>query len=245
MNRRTLFNAGVVLSSGLVTDTLAACSTTPGSTEQAGSTSSGPASADTAPADTSSANATASDVASSAGVSPGAAGSRVLLAYFSRPGENYYYGDRIDLEVGNTQVVAEIIAAATNVTVFRIQAADPYPQDYDETVTRNVQEENDDARPAIAAALPDLAGYDTVLLGCPVWNSQTPMIMRTFVEGVDLAGKTIHPFVTYAVSRMGRVEQDYAALCPDSTLGESLAVQGEEAAQAGPDVTAWLRRIGL
>ncbi|PUB20879.1 flavodoxin [Promicromonospora sp. AC04] len=170
---------------------------------------------------------------------------RVLLAYFSRPGENYYYGDRITLEVGNTQRVADLITATTSVDVYQIEAADPYPADYEKTVARNVQEENDDARPAIAHPLPDVARYDVVLLGCPVWNVQTPMIMRTFVEAVDLEGKTLHPFVTYAVSGIGRVESDYARLCPDTVFGESLAVLGETAQQARPDVEAWLRRIGL
>ncbi len=65
----------------------------------------------------------------------------MLLAYFSRPGENYYYGDRIDLEIGNTQVVAEMIAAAISVDVYRIEAVDPYPDDYEQTVQRNVHEE--------------------------------------------------------------------------------------------------------
>lgn len=172
-------------------------------------------------------------------------GRHVLLAYFSRPGENYSYGGRTTLNVGNTQIVADMIAAATTVDVYRIEAADPYPDDYDATVARNVQEENANARPAIANPLPNVAGYDTVLLGCPVWNVQTPMILRSFVDSVDLIGKSLHPFVTYAVSGIGRVEDDYAALCPDATLGESLAIQGEKAADARADVDAWLRRIGL
>lgn len=112
-------------------------------------------------------------------------------------------------------------------------------------MARNVREQDAGARPAIAGTLPDVTPYDTILLGSPVWNVQTPMIMRTFIDSVDLTGKMIHPFVTYAVSRMGRVEDDYTRLCPGSTLGEGLAVQGEEATQAGPAVTAWLRRIGL
>jgi FMN-dependent NADH-azoreductase len=61
--------------------------------------------------------------------------------------------------------------------------------------------------------VPSLDAYDTILLGSPVWNVQAPMIMRTFIESVDLAGKTIHPFVTYAVSGMGSVRTDYGASC--------------------------------
>ena len=176
---------------------------------------------------------------------PGAAGRRPLLAYFSRAGENYYYGDRIDLEIGNTRVVADMIAAAISVDVYEIEAADPYPENYEQTVQRNVREQEQDARPQIAGSLPDLAPYDTVLIGCPVWNVRAPMIVCTFIEGVDLAGRTVHPFVTYAVSGMGRVRDDYARLLPDSTVSQGLAVQGEQAAQARGDVEAWLRQLGL
>lgn len=169
---------------------------------------------------------------------------RTLLVYFSRPGENYYYGDRIDLEVGNTQVVAEMIAARVAVNTYRIKAADPYPADYEATVARNVREQQANARPAIAGALPSLEDYDTVLLGSPIWNVQAPMIMRTFIESVDLSGKTIHPFVTYAVSGMGTVERDYRDWCPDSRIGEGLAVQGEKVRDSGPDIDSWLQLNG-
>ncbi|MFB6957008.1 hypothetical protein ACFCYB_08225 [Streptomyces sp. NPDC056309] len=79
---------------------------------------------------------------------------RVLLAYFSRPGENYCYGGRTDLKVGNTEVLAQKIASLTTCGIYRIQAADPYPHDYDATVQRNVREQDTDARPAIEGRLP-------------------------------------------------------------------------------------------
>lgn len=175
----------------------------------------------------------------------GISGNRVLLAYFSRAGENYRYGGRVDLKVGNTQVLAEMISAQAAVDVYRIQAADPYPHDYEETVARNVREEQDGARPAIAGPLPSLDGYSTVLLGSPVWNVQAPMIMRTFVEGLDWTRKTVHPFVTYAVSGIGNVERDYVQLLPAAAVGDSLAVQGEKVGDAPPQVQAWLRRINI
>jgi flavodoxin len=159
----------------------------------------------------------------------GSSSSKVLLAYFSRAGENYYYGERIDLEVGNTQVVANMIASTIAVDVYRIQAADPYPQSYDETVERNKQEQDDEARPAVAGRLPNVDTYDTVLLGSPIWNVRPPMIMRTFLDNVDLRGKRICPFVTYAVSGMGNTIGDYTRLCPGASIGEGLAVRGEEA----------------
>jgi flavodoxin len=220
MNRRTLLQSSFALGVGAL---LAGCGA--------------PAAPPTSGAVISSSRATPEPTA--------APGSRVLLAYFSRAGENYFNGGRTVLQVGNTAVVADMISSAVAVDVFRIEAADPYPDSYDATVERNVREQNAEARPAIAGALPDVAPYDTVLLGSGIWNVQPPMIMRTFVEGVDLGGKTIFPFVTYAVSGLGRTVDDYTRLCPRSTIGEGLAVRGEEAADARGDVEAWLRRIGL
>jgi hypothetical protein len=53
--------------------------------------------------------------------------SSVLLAYFSRAGENYHYGGQRNLEVGNTEVLARMISARLDCDVLRIEAADPYP----------------------------------------------------------------------------------------------------------------------
>jgi hypothetical protein len=77
-------------------------------------------------------------------------GGRVLVAYFSRPGENWWIGGRRDLEVGNTEVLVRAIRARLDCDVHRIRAADPYPDDYDATVRRNVREQDADARPPIA-----------------------------------------------------------------------------------------------
>ncbi|MGW2556587.1 flavodoxin [Streptomyces sp. NPDC001635] len=170
---------------------------------------------------------------------------RVLLAYFSRPGENYYNGGRIDLNVGNTEVLADKIGSRISCNTYRIQAADPYSHDYDATVKRNVREQDTDARPAIEGRLPSLDGYDTILLASPIWNVRAPMIMTTFIEPLDFRGKTVHPVTTYAMSGLGTTERDYVASCPGATIAEGLAVRGEEVKDADTEVEAWLRRIRL
>lgn len=173
------------------------------------------------------------------------AGPGVLLVFFSRAGENYWDGGRRNLEVGNTNVVAQIIAELINCDTYEIRATDPYPDAYDATVDRNRQEQNDDARPAILDALPDLGRYDTVLLGCPVWNSSAPMIMHTFIEGVDLAGRTVLPFVTYAVSGMSGIDDEFREALPASEVRDGLAVRGEEASDSADDIEQWLKTNGL
>lgn len=170
---------------------------------------------------------------------------RVLLAYFSRGGENYYYGGRRDLDVGNTEVLAGMISKLMTCDVHRIEAADPYPDGYDATVARSVREQNADDRPAMAGPLPSIDQYDTVLLASGIWNVRAPMIMTTFADRYDFTGKTIHPVTTYAMSGLGTTGQDYARSCPGATIGEGLAVRGEEVQDAAADIESWLRRTGL
>jgi flavodoxin len=174
-----------------------------------------------------------------------AGGGGILLAYFSRPGENYWNGGRRNLEVGNTEVLARAISGRLDCDVHRIEAADPYPADYDETVQRNVQEQDTDARPAIAKPLASIDAYDTILLASPIWNVRAPMIMTTFAERYDFAGKTVHPITTYAMSGLGTTPEDYARDCEGARIATGLAVRGEQARSAGADVDAWLRRTGL
>jgi len=168
---------------------------------------------------------------------------RVLLAYFSRTGENYCNGGRRDLRIGNTEVLADLIAERLNCAVHRIAATEAYSDDYDDTVARNVREQDDDARPGIANPLDSVDGYDTILLASPIWNLRPPMIMQTFATSYDFTGKTVHPVTTYAMSGLGTTPQDYAKSCRGARIGDGLAVRGEEVRSAGAAaVEAWLRR---
>ena len=172
-------------------------------------------------------------------------GGRILLAYFSRSGENYWNGGRRNLNVGNTEVLARAISARLDCDVHRIEPVDPYPTGYDETVERNVREQDADARPAIARPLASIDAYDTILLASPIWNVRAPMIMTTFAERYDFERKTVHPITTHAMSGLGTTLDDYGQTCKGARIGTGLAVRGEEARSAGADVDSWLRRTGL
>ena len=77
-----------------------------------------------------------------------------------------------------------------------------------------MREQETDARPAIADPLPSIDGYDTILLASPIWNVRAPMIMTTFAERYDFAGKTVHPVTTHAMSGLGTTPEDYARDVP-------------------------------
>ena len=224
LSRRALLQRGAVLGA-VAAGALASCS------------SAATPPAEPAPQPSEDPTTTPSSTASSTG--------RVLIAYFSRPGENYYRGGRRNLDVGNTEVLARMINDLIDTDLYRIEAAKPYSNNYDATVTRNVEEQNSDARPAIANPLDSISQYDTVLVGSPIWNVRPPMIMTTFLESHDFTGKTVHPFVTYAVSGLGQTETVYSAALRGARLQPGLAVQGEKAGDHRADVEAWLAQSGL
>lgn len=176
---------------------------------------------------------------------------RVLVVYYSRPGENYYYGDRMDLDVGNTEVLADVISRrldelGVDHDVHRLEAVDAYPNDYDATVARNVREQDNDARPALVDPLDSIAPYDVVLVGSPIWNVRPPMLMHTFADTHDFTGKTVNPFVTYAVSGLGTAVEEYEAACPGADVGAGLAVRGETVREdARSAVAEWLDSVNL
>ena len=131
------------------------------------------------------------------------------------------------------------------VEVFRIQAVEPYSAQYEPTVQRNVWEQNENARPGIIGLPVSIADHDTILIGSPIWNVRVPRIMLTFAEHYDFTGKTVYPFTTYAMSGLGHAVEEYTAACRGATIGEALAIHGEEVASSRGQVEAWLRRLKL
>jgi flavodoxin len=168
-----------------------------------------------------------------------------LVAYFSRKGENYVSGAITDLPVGNTEVVARMIQKATSSDSFRIEAVNPYPEDYHQTTEAAQQEKRANARPELTAHVENMDAYDVIFLGYPNWYGTMPMSVFTFLEEYDFAGKTIIPFCTHEGSGMGSSEQDIARICPQARLLEGLAVHGAYAGSAQSDVENWLRKIGM
>lgn len=101
---------------------------------------------------------------------------------------------------GNTEMMANKIAAALDVTPQALTPAVPYTSadiDYNNDCRANVEQQDDlSIRPALAEPLPDVAGATTVFLGYPIWWGKVPRVMLTYVESGALSGKTVVPFCT-------------------------------------------------
>lgn len=142
----------------------------------------------------------------------GGSGARPLVAYYSR--------------TGHTRQVALAIVEAVGADLFEIVPAVPYPAAYQDTVDLNARQRAAGEFPPAPRPIPDLARYDTVFLGYPVWAVDLPRLLYPFLREQDFGGKTLAPFCTYAMSGLAGTEQTLRQLCPRSRLMPGLAVQG-------------------
>jgi flavodoxin len=168
-----------------------------------------------------------------------------LIAYFSRPGNNYVSGKIVNLPVGNTKVVATMIQEMTKGDLFPIEAVNAYPEDYTKTTEVAQQELRTSARPKLSSHLKSIAPYGVIFLGYPNWYGTMPMPVFTFLEEYDFSGKTIVPFCTHEGSGLGRSVSDIRKMCPQSTVLEGLAFRGGEVKNAQDEVSGWLRELGM
>ncbi|MBS1369234.1 MAG: flavodoxin [Lentisphaeria bacterium] len=168
--------------------------------------------------------------------------SNVLIAYYSRRGENYVNGSIKELKLGNTEGIAGKIQQLAGGTLFQIETVKPYPKNYRETTRVAQKELQDKARPELSGKVEDMRRYDIVFLGYPNWWGTMPMAVLTFLESCDFKGKTVIPFCTHEGSGLGRSERDLARALPGVTLLPGLEVRGSTVNDASVDakVRQWV-----
>lgn len=170
----------------------------------------------------------------------------ILIAYFSRADENYGVGE---IEKGNTEIVAEMIADQTEGELFHIETVTPYPEDYDECTDIAKTEQNENARPDISGSVENMEDYDIIFLGYPNWWGDMPMAVYTFLESYDFDGKTIIPFCTHAGSGLSRTVESIADTCSGATVLDGFSIEGTTAQKDREktltEVNEWLSKIDV
>lgn len=173
-------------------------------------------------------------------------GQKILVVYFSAAnttGPDVVSGatPRVD-DIGATALLARYIHDQVGGDIAPITVTEDYPEDYDATADQALEEQNADARPGFTLAV-DPENYDVIFIGYPIWWYHLPMIMNTFFDTYDFAGKTIVPFNTHAGSRDGGTYAVIGELEPNATVLDGLAIAGERVDGTEDDVADWL--VGL
>lgn len=157
---------------------------------------------------------------------------KVLVAYFSA--------------TNTTEGVAEQIANGLNADLYEIVPAEPYTDadlDYNDNNSRSTLEMNNpDARPAISGSVENMEQYDIVFIGYPIWWSEAPRIVSTFVESYDFSGKTIVPFCTSGGSGIGSSASNLEQLTSGATWLDGQRLNGSDSQDT---IMEWVSSLGL
>ena len=149
---------------------------------------------------------------------------------------------------GNTEQVANEIAAALNADVFELEPVEPYSDadlNWTDDNSRVVQEyENEDQRAVelVSTSVENWDDYDTVFIGYPIWWGIAAWPVNSFVQNNDFTGKTVIPFCTSSSSGLGESGQLLAEMAGSGDWQEG------ERFSSGADadtVQEWLDSLGL
>lgn len=167
----------------------------------------------------------------------------ILIAYYSRRGQNYVGGTIEDLPMGNTEVVAQKIERLTGGDMYRIDTVKKYPVDYTACTEVAQRELRENARPKLVDKVDDMEQYDLVFLGYPNWWGTMPMAVHTFLESYDFTDKTVVPFCTHEGSGMGHSIADIRRLAPGAKVSDGVAIRGSNVARSDEEVRKLVEQI--
>lgn len=156
---------------------------------------------------------------------------KVLVVYFSH--------------TGNTRTIAGYIHDTVKSDLVEIETVDAYTDDYD-TLLAQVREDVTAAYcPPITTNIEDIASYDVIFVGYPIWVETAAPPVRSFLTGHDLAGKTVVPFCTSGTSSAEDSYRLVSNLCPRSTVLEGIQIRRGTYDTAYERVAEWLQKIGI
>ena len=130
--------------------------------------------------------------------------SKILVTYFSAS--------------GTTARVAENLAKAADADLYEIKPAVPYTRDdlnwMNKQSRSSVEMRDKSSRPALADTDANIAGYDTIFVGFPIWWYVAPTIINTFLEAYDFSGKKVVLFATSGGSGFSKAVQSLQPSAP-------------------------------
>ncbi len=156
--------------------------------------------------------------------------SKKLVAYFSASGV--------------TAGIAKSLAEAAGADMYEIKPVVPYTEadlDWrDENSRSSIEMKDKSFRPPVADKNADIAAYDTIFIGFPIWWYVAPTIINTFLESYDFAGKEIILFATSGSSDFGKTVEEIIPSCPGASVREGKLIKRGDSKDV---LEAWLNTL--
>lgn len=179
--------------------------------------------------------------------------SNILIAYLSYP-----LPDGVDASTsasrvvvdgqvsGSVEYMANVIQKNTGGDLFAIQPAESYGDDFDTVADKALSDQQNGVLPELSDHIANLAQYDTIFVGYPIWWYDMPQLMYSFFSEYDLSGKTIIPFNSHGGSGFSGSVEEIAELEPNATVRtDGLTLSRSVVADSENRIVTWLETIGL
>ena len=156
---------------------------------------------------------------------------KVLVVYYS--------------QTSNTKTVAEEIATKLGADIEEIVAVKPYDGDFDATIQRCIQEREEGITPEIQPLKADVAQYDVIFIGYPVWFGTYAPPVITFLNQVDLSGKKVVPFCTFGSGGLESSMKNLAEVQPNAEILPGYGVRAARLEAMPKEVDQFLKAGGF
>lgn len=147
-------------------------------------------------------------------------------------------------ETGTTKTVAEELQKQLNADIEGIEAVEPYSGNFQETIQRGQREMQSGNWPAIKPLQKNIADYDIIFLGYPIWFGTYANPIVTLVKENDFAGKTIVPFCSFGSGGLNTSTEALKKALPKATIKNGYGVRTARVAAAPKELDRFLKENG-
>lgn len=148
-------------------------------------------------------------------------------------------------QTGNTKAVAVEIANKLGADIEEITMVNPYDPDFQATIDRCKKDQEQGILHEIQPVKADIANYDVIFLGFPVWFGTYAPPVTTFLNGADLSGKKIVPFCTFGSGGLESSVKDLAAAEPGAEILPGYGVRAARLEAMPKEVDNFLKTNGF
>ena len=156
---------------------------------------------------------------------------KVLVLYYS--------------QTSNTKTVAQEIAKRLNADIEEIVPVEAYDGDFQATIERCMKEREEGILPEIKPLTSNLAEYDTIFLGFPVWFGTYAPPVGAFLNQVDLSGKMVFPFCTFGSGGLESSVKDLTEKQPNAKIMPGYGVRAARMDAVPKEVEQFLKSVGF
>ncbi|MCF0191161.1 MAG: hypothetical protein HUJ96_07865 [Marinilabiliaceae bacterium] len=148
-------------------------------------------------------------------------------------------------QTGATAQVAAVLAEMVGAALDSIVAVRPYDGDFQATIARCQAEMESGEQPEIKALNYNVADYDTLYVGFPVWFGTMAPPVISWAKSVDLSGKVIVPFCTFGSGGLNTSVADLKNIQANATFVDGYGVRNARVAKAASELEVYLVRKGI